>query len=224
MKKIYNNQINAKVNLLICLTSNQEITFGSSGTIELRKGSKSGELIESFDVSSDKVIISARELLIQPSQQLPFETEIYMVVSDGFVVSSVNGSSFSGFDLNGNKEFKFITEDPIGKSLDGGVIISKNNGTYTIVSPKKSEMNLTWYEFSKAIQKAEEETGTTGWYVPSLYELQNHKEVLKLQDFYWTSTENDLGTAYKLNMNSNVPYVASKIESYLVRTFKKVNY
>jgi hypothetical protein len=224
MEKIYNGQLSAKVNLPICLISNQQIEFGSGGIIELRKNSKTGELIESFEVSSNQVTISARELLIKPSQQLPYETEIFMVISDGFVISSVNGSSFSGFDINGNKEFKFTTEDPIGKPLDGGTIISKNNETYTIVSPKKSEINLTWYEFSKAVQKTDEETGTKGWYVPSLYELQNHKEILKLEDFYWTSTENDLGTAYKLNMSSNISFVANKSESYLIRTFKKVNY
>lgn len=224
MEKIYNNHTEANVNSYICVISNQDITFGNSGSIELRKDSKSGEVIESFSVNSSQILISARELLIKPSNSLPYETQIYMTISDGFIVSSTNGSSFSGFDVNGDKEFKFTTENALGKYLNGGVVISKNNSQYTIVSSQKSEMKLTWHEFDKVIQKITQDTGTTGWYVPTLQELQNHKEVLKLNDFYWTSSENDTLTSYKINMNSNIPYVANKSESYLIRLFKKVNF
>ena len=224
MKKIYNNQIGSSVRSSICIVANQKVTFGSSGNIELRKGSKKGEIIESFDISSDKVSISANEIIIQPSNQLPYETEIYLLMNDGFLISSINGSSFSGFDVDGDKEFKFTTEDPIGKFLEGGTIISKNNGTYTIVSSKKLQIPLTWYELHKAIQKVEEHTKTSEWYVPSFNELQNYKHALRPKEFYWSSAEEDSKTAYKLNINSDFPLVANKNDSYLVCLFKKVNY
>lgn len=223
MEKIYNRQKEAKIDLPICIVSNQEVVFGS-GLIELRKNSKTGELIESFDVNSSRVNISGYEILIQPSNSLPYETEIYVLISDGSILSKVNGSSFSGFDVNGDKEFKFTTENCLGKPLDGGIIISKEGGQYTIVSSKKHEMDLTWYELNKVIQKTTEDTGTTGWYVPSLYELQKYKEILNLKKSYWTSTENDNISSYLLNMNSNVPYIANKNESHLIILFKKVNY
>jgi hypothetical protein len=233
MNKTYNGQVNAGVNAAIFIKSNQEISLGSSGTLELRKDSKIGELIESFDVTSDKVSISAWELMIRPSEKLPYESEIYLVMSDGFIVSAINGSSFSGFDVNGDKTFKFNTakevilppepqpELKIGDSLEGGIIIDKVNDIFTLISPKKSEMNLTMYEIDKAIQKTEEDTGTTGWYLPSSYELQNYTNHLESDKYYWTSTEVDLEHSYALNTNNRVPYSTNKKESHLIRLFKK---
>jgi hypothetical protein len=234
MEKTYNGQLKAKVNAPICIVSNQSISFGSSGYLELRKESKTGDLIESFDVDSDRVKISARELLIYPTTQLPYETEIYLVISDGFIVSSVNGSSFSGFDVDGNLTYKFTTEKPyapitiefeIGDSLGGGTIISKENGIYTIISPKSAEMNLTWYEINRAIGEVQEKTKNDGWYLPSLHEMQKHVNDWKSsEELYWTGTEVDSNEAYALNMNINVPYATDKSESHLIRLFKKVNY
>jgi hypothetical protein len=224
MNKIYNGQISAKVTLPIYVISNQDIVFGASGSIELRKNSKSGQLIESFDTNSDKVKISARELIIYPTNQLPYETEIYVVISDGFILSKVNGSSFSEFSLDGNKEFKFQTEDSLGNFLEGGTVISKEGGRYTIISDEKYEMNLTWYEIYKAIEKTQNDTGKNGWYVPSLYELINYKDHLKSEESYWTNTEDTSEKAYLLNINTNTPYITNKIESHLIRLFKKVNY
>ena len=83
MGKIFNGSNQAPVFSPIVLVSNQEIKFGSSGTIELRKNSKTGELIESFDILSDKIIISAWEIIIQPTNPFPYETEIYVLMSDG---------------------------------------------------------------------------------------------------------------------------------------------
>jgi len=222
MEKIYRNSKQAKVTSPIVLVSNQKINFGSSGTIELRKGSKTGELIESFGISNNKVLISANELIIQPSNPLPYETEIYVVMSDGFVISAVNGTSFSEFDVHGDEEFKFVTEDPIGKPLEGGIVISKEGSWYIVVSPEMSEMILTWTELNKAVQKAEEVTGTTGWYIPGYHEMQFYQKHLKNEKSYWTNTELNANTAYGLNTTSNAPMIFNKSDSYLIRTFKKV--
>jgi hypothetical protein len=233
MEKIYNGQVDASINSVICIKSNQQISLGSSGTLELRKDSKDGELIESFDVTSDRISISAWELIVQPSNSLPYESEIYLVMSDGFIVSDINGSSFSGFAVNGDKTFKFNTakevilppepqpELKIGDSLEGGIIIDKVDDIFTVISPKKSEMNLTMYEINKAIQKTEEDTGTTGWYLSSLYEFQNYTNHLESDKYYWTSTEVDLEHSYALNTNNRVPYSTKKRESHLIRLFKK---
>jgi len=234
MEKIYNGHINANINSAICIKSNQNIVLGSSGVLELKLGSKTGKVIESFDVLSDRILISAWELIVQPSNPLPYESEIYLVMSDGFIVSAVNGSSFSGFDVNGDKIFKFNTakevilppepqpELKIGDSLEGGIIIDKVNDIFTLISSKKSEMNLTMYEIDKAIQKTEEDTETSGWYLPSLYELQNYTNHLESDKYYWTSTEIDLEHSYALNTNNQVPYSTNKRESHLIRLFKKV--
>ena len=126
--------------------------------------------------------------------------------------------------FHGDKEFKFLTEDPIGKPLEGGTVIAKENSSYVVISPEKSETLLTWTEFSKAIKKAEEVTGTTGWYVPGYYEMQFYQNHLNSEDSYWTNTELDINTSYSLNIISNAPVISDKSDSYLVRTFKKVNF
>ena len=224
MEKIYRNSKQAKVTSPIVLVSNQKIAFGPSGTIELRKVSKTGELIESFEVSSNKVLISAREIVIHPSNPLPYETEIHMIMSDGFIVSAINGTSFSGYGVHGDKELKIVTEDPIGKPLEGGIVIAKENSWYVVMSPEKSEIPLLWTELNRAIQKAEEVTETTGWYVPGYYEMQFYQKHLNSEESYWTNTELDINTSYSLNTSSSAPTISNKSDSYLVRTFKKVNF
>lgn len=224
MEKIYNNEKKAKVTSPIVIEANQKIVLGSSGKVQLRKNSKNGELIEEFDVTTDKILISAMEIIIQPTNPLPYETEIHMVMSDGFVVSAINGSSFSGFDMDGNKNFKFTTEDAIGNPLEGGTVISKENGFYIVISPEKSEMRLSWYEFDKAIKKVKKFTETDGWYIPGYYEMQFYKKHLKDKKNYWTNTEIDSKNSYTINKEKNTPFVADKNKFYLVRTFKKINY
>ena len=223
MENTYRNAKQAKVNSPIVIISNQKFKL-NSGTIELRKHSKTGELIESFDVSSDKIRISANEIIVQPSNSLPYETEIYVVISDGFVISENNGTSFSGFDANGDKQFKFATEDPIGKSLGGGIIVSKENCWYVVISPEKSEMLCTWAEFSKVIQNTQDKTGTTGWYVPEFYEMQFYKKFLEEKKFYWTNSEVNANNSLILNTSTDTPLTSNKNYSFLVRTFKKVNF
>jgi len=222
MKKIYNNSKQAEVTSPIVLVSNQKIVFGSSGTIELRKGSKTGELIESFDVSSDKIMINAQEIIIQPSNPLPYETEIYVVMTEGFFVSAINGTSFSGFDVNGDKEFKFTTEDLLGNSLEGGIVILKENSWYVVISPEESELFLSWNDRNYAIQKTEKITGASGWYIPDWYEMQFYREYLKNKKSYWSNTEIDTNCAYSINTISETPFVLNKNTRLLVRTFKKV--
>ena len=71
MKKIYNNQIGSSVRSSICIVANQKVTFGSSGNIELRKGSKKGEIIEqpiysyiTHSRSDDFIVVHPKEILI----------------------------------------------------------------------------------------------------------------------------------------------------------------
>lgn len=224
MEKIFNYSEQAKITSPIVLQSNQSVRIGSSGTIQLRKNSKTGELIESFDTSSDKVLISAREIIVKPTNPLPYETEIHVVMSDGFLVSTINGTTFSGLDVNGDKEFKFQTEDQVGNPLEGGIAILKENNWYVVMAPKNSELLIDWNNRNQAIQRAERITGTSNWQIPTYWEMQLYMEHLEDKKIYWTSTEVDDNNAYCINRSTKIPKVSNKNFTHLIRTFKKVNF
>jgi hypothetical protein len=203
---------------------NQTILLGDSGTARLRKGSQTGEILEEFDVHSGKVSASARELVLYPENILPYETEIFLTMDDGFVIAKASGEKCNFLNETSEITHSFTTEDPIGKSLDGGIIISKSDGRYLIASPKKAELNLFWEEREKAIAHTEEVTGTSGWFIPSLSLLIN--ENLNVRNLWFESENNNIfwtnDDGYGINMNDLIPLSINKNTLNRVRTFKFV--
>jgi hypothetical protein len=220
-----NKEQNVKVDKkAIARIFNQPILLGNSGTARLRKESQTGEILEEFDVHSEKVSISAKELVLFPEKVLPYETEIFLTLDDGFVIAKSSGEKCNFLNETSEVTFSFTTEDPIGKSLDGGTIISKSGGRYLIVSPKESELNLFWEEKEKAIAYTEEVTGTSGWFIPSSSLLINQE--LNVRNL-WFDLESSSGNfltddEYEVDMSSLSVFSINKNNLYLVRTFKFV--
>jgi hypothetical protein len=202
---------------------NQNILL-NQGVVRLRKGSQTGEILEEFDSKSKKVLVSARELVLFPEKNLPYESEIFLTMDDGFVVSKDTGESCNFLNESSNTTFSFTTEDPIGKPLDGGIIISKDNGRYLVVSPKESELNLFFEEKEKSIEYTEKITGTTGWFIPSSILLNNKDlNVSKLwfkfdedNNIFWTNDN------YAFDMHSSIIFPLNNNILAKVRTFKFV--
>jgi hypothetical protein len=233
MGKIKKYDTNKSVKLPICIFYNQKISLGSSGTLSLRKGSRTGEIIESFDVTSDKISISARELFVYPTNPLPYETNVHVTVSDKFVVSSMNGSGFTGLEEDGTEEFYFNTESPYGKPLEGGIVVAKDEGGYYwVVSLQSTEINGSWNEISNIIAKVSNETGTTGWILPTKNIIQNQLSTNKnywidqnsQDNLYWVNDEIDFNHAYYINVNQGISYFDNKKSFHKIRLFKKVIY
>lgn len=202
---------------------NQPIILGESGTARLRKGSQFGEILEEFDVNSDKVEIRNNGLFLLPETQLPYETEIFLTMDNGFVIAERSGERCTFLNEKSDITFSIITEDPIGNSWDGGTIISKVGGRYLIVSPKEAELNLFWEEREKAIAHTEKITGTKGWFIPSSSLLMNKE--LNVRDLwfhnedgsdFWTSDE------FSMNMTDLILQSINKNTLNKVRTFKFV--
>lgn len=202
---------------------NQPIILGESGTARLRKGSQFGEILEEFDVNSDKVEIRNNGLFLLPETQLPYETEIFLTMDNGFVIAKRSGERCTFLNEKSDTTFSIITEDPIGNSWDGGTIISKVGGRYLIVSPKEAELNLFWEEREKAIAYTKKITGTTGWFIPSSSLLMNKE--LNVRDLwfhnedgsdFWTSDE------FSMNMTDLILQSINKNTLNKVRTFKFV--
>lgn len=233
MEKIFRYDTNVNVNLSICIFYNQQISLGTSGTLSLRKGSKTGEVIETFNFGSNKLLANAYELIIQPTNPLPYSTKIYVTVSDRFIVSTMNESGFAGLEETGNDEFYFSTEDALGKPFAGGIVVAKDEGEhYLIAAPQSTEINGSWNEITNLIAKVSEQTETSGWYLPSIYEMQNlifnnkrywiNEE--NENDLYWTNTEVDSLNAHIIRMSDSIPQVINKKYFYKIHLFKKVLY
>ena len=220
-----NKEQNVKVDRkAIARLFNQPILLGDSGTARLRKGSQTGKILEEFDVHSGKVSASGCELVLYPEKTLPYETEIFLTMDDGFVVAKSSGEKCNFLNKTSDVTFSFTTEDPIGKSLEGGTILAKSGGRYLIVSPKKAELNLFWEEKEKAIAHTEEVTGTSGWFIPSSGLLIN--EELNVRNLWFKSEDdnNNFWTSdgYEIDMSDLILRTINKNTINKVRTFKFV--
>ena len=219
-----NKEQNVKVDRKeIARLFNQPILLGYSGTARLRKGSQTGEILEEFDVHSKRVSASARELVLFPEKILPYETEIFLTMDDGFVIAKKSGEKCNFLNEKSETTFSFITEDPIGKPLEGGTILAKNDGRYLIVSPKKAELNLFWEEREKAIAHTEKVTGTSGWFIPSSGLLIN--EELNVKNLWFRSEDNNnfwTNDDYEIDMSDFILKTINNNTINKVRTFKFV--
>ena len=202
---------------------NQPILLGNSGTARLRKGSQTGEILEEFDVHSGKVSASARELVLFPEKTLPYETEVFLTLDNGFVVAKASGEKCNFLNEKSEVTFSFTTEDPIGKPLEGGIILAKSSGRYLIISPKKAEISLFWEEREKAIAHTEEVTGTSGWFIPSSGLLTN--EELNVKNLWFRIEDNNnfwTSDGYEIDMSDFILKTINKNTISKVRTFKFV--
>lgn len=227
----YNGEKEVKVSKKqIARVFNQPILLGGSGKAKLRKGSQTGQVIEEFDIDSGNVFASGRELVVVPQKLLPYETEIFLTLDDGFVISKLSGEKCNFLNENSNITFSFTTEDPIGKPLEGGTIISKFGGKYLIVSPNKTEMNLFWEEYDKVIAYTEKITKTSGWMVPSLNifldKNLDNKDLWFLEkpdnNLFWTSDTNG-DEVYCIDLKDMIVKSINKNTSNTFRTFKFVD-
>lgn len=90
---------NVAVDKTITISFDQDIQFSGSGTIQLRTGSASGSIIESFAISSGSpaagLSISGTQLIINPTSNLSINTNIYVVIpSQG--IANAEGTYYAG--------------------------------------------------------------------------------------------------------------------------------
>lgn len=202
---------------------NQPILLGDSGTARLRKGSQTGEILEEFNIHSEKVSASGHELIIRPQKLLPYETEIFLTMDDGFVIAKSSGEKCNFLNETSDVTYSFFTEDSIGKPLEGGTVLARSGGRYLVVSPQKAEISLFWEEREKAISHTEKVTGTTGWFIPSSNLLINKE--LNVRNLWFKSEDNNIfwtSDNYEIDMNNLILQSINNTTINKVRTFKFV--
>ena len=232
------NPANAATN--VAISTNITLTFTSAptrgtGTITLRSGSTSGSVIETFDAaSSGRISISGNNWILDPTSNLGFSTSIHTIIPSTAITGYV------GLNTAGADTHSFTTAAdplPLGSSYEGGFLICKASPLRWVVSPFSAEVSRSWYLRNDANTLAQSVSGCTGWFVPTVSQLQNPgftcrsfwgpSPCYSCTFFYWSSTEYNANCAWYVNFvnglctcgpGSNKPY------ALCVRAFRCVTY
>jgi hypothetical protein len=223
-----NAATNISVSTNITLTFNSTPTRGT-GTIELRSGSTSGSVIESFDAaSSGRISISGSNYIIDPTSNFGLGESIHTIIPS----TAIGG--YVGLNTTGADTHSFTIVAPnVGDSYQGGFLICKASPLRWVVSPYSAEVSRTWHLRNDANTRAQQVSGCTGWFVPTRPQLQNPGYLCRSfwgpapcysSPYYWSSTEHTAGGACGVNFTNGVANTTNKSFSNCVRAFRCVTY
>jgi hypothetical protein len=223
-----NAATNISVSTNITLTFNSTPTRGT-GTIELRSGSTSGSVIESFDAaSSGRISISGSNYIIDPTSNFGLGESIHTIIPSTAI------SGYVGLNTTGANTHSFTIVAPnVGDSYQGGFLICKASPLRWVVSPYSAEVSRTWHLRNDANTRAQQVSGCTGWFVPTRPQLQNPGYLCRSfwgpapcysSPYYWSSTEHTAGGACGVNFTNGVANTTNKSFSNCVRAFRCVTY
>jgi hypothetical protein len=131
--------------------------------------------------------------------------------------------------------FGFTPPPPArGCAYEGGFLICTSSSIAWVVAPNTSEVTRCWYLRNDANTRAQQVSGCTGWFVPTIAQLQNPGYIcrtfwdsISVPTSYWSSTESDAGYAYVLASNFGeacVGFNGNKGNTQCVRAFRCVTY
>jgi hypothetical protein len=125
------------------------------------------------------------------------------------------------------------TGPALGSSYEGGFLICKASPLRWVVSPRSAEVSRNWYNRNDANTTAQSVSGCTGWFVPTISQLQNPGYICRSfwgpspcfsSNIYWSSTERDDTFACSVRFSGGGNPYHSKYGSYCVRAFRCVTY
>ena len=124
----------------------------------------------------------------------------------------------------------FAQNGPLGDPFFGGYLICRNGGTLWIVAPASTEVSRNWHSRNDAVTTATNCTLATGWFVPTLGQLQNPGYTCRTNwdsyssTYYWSSTQSNLSTyAWPVGFNGGSGNL-EKTVTLCVRAFRCVTY
>jgi hypothetical protein len=144
----------------ITLTFDQDIKFDESGTIEIRTGSSSGTIIESFAITNGSpasgLSILGTQLTINPTSTLSLNTTYYIIIPSSGIKDLAGTTSFAG-----TSSYSFETaSSSFGMSGGNHEFVQANSGsptgyykyhiftgttTFTLDSPSVNATDLTMF-------------------------------------------------------------------------------
>jgi hypothetical protein len=215
-------------------TSNIIITFSQlmqkgTGNITLRENSAGGTAFSTIGVSSSSVTISGGAVTIDPPSNIGFALTTFVVVDAG-AFSGITTTSLSAL-IN---TYSFTTKDlETGDPYEGGFLICKASPLRWVVSPYSAEVSRTWYLINDANTTAQSVSGCTGWFVPTVSQLQNPGYCCRSfwgpspcysSPNYWSSTEINASGACALYFTIGTANIRVKPVANCVRAFRCVTY
>jgi hypothetical protein len=224
-----NAATNVAISTNITLTFNGPPTRGT-GTIQIRSGSTSGTLIESFDAaSSGRISISGNDYTIDPTSNLGFSTSIHTIIPSTAITDYV------GLNTSGADAHSFTTKAlGVGDSYEGGFLICMASPLRWVVSPYSAEVSRTWYLRNDANTTAQSVSGCTGWFVPTRAQLQNPGYLCRsfwgpspcysFPPSYWSSTQHSVNLACTVFFANGNSHNSTKPYTHCVRAFRCVTY
>jgi hypothetical protein len=224
-----NGATDVSPNANIVITFDQLVKKGT-GNITLRNSSGIGTVIETIDVTAGTVTISTSTVTINPVNNFPSTTNVYVVVDAG---------AFTAIDTDAGNliidTYNFVSGfvPDLGDNYEGGRLICKASPTRWVVAPSTSEVSRNWYERFDVNARAQQVSGCTGWFVPTASQLQNPGYICRTfwdsfrLENYWSSTERNVGWAYYVNFRCGAVCGASpsaKNTTLCLRSFRCVTY
>jgi hypothetical protein len=216
---------NVIVDSNIYITFDQVVSKGT-GNIRIRSGSAAGTIQQTISVTSGAVTITNGSIVeINPSLNLLYFTNTYVVVDAG----AFENSSGTGNEIINT--YNFTTRAvALGESYEGGYLICQAGGTRWIVAPSTSEVSRSWHSRNDATTTAQSVSGCTGWFVPTLGQLQNPGYTCRTYwdsyspALYWSSTVANPIYSYRVCFNDGGFYSSHKALTSCVRAFRCVSY
>ena len=221
----------------VALNTNITLTFlttpvRGTGTITLRRDTVGGTILESFDAaSSGRISISGNDWILDPTANIPDTGPITIFL----VIPSTAIQNYVGLNTAGADSYSFATvaAPALGASYEGGFLICKASPLRWVVSPRSAEVSRTWYLRNDANTTAQSVSGCTGWFVPTVSQLQNPGYSCRS---FWGPSPCYSSTGYwspAVHSNSNGCYVwfgsggagtGGKDDTHCVRAFRCVTY
>jgi len=215
-------------------TSNIIITFDQpmykgTGNITLRSGSAGGTVLQTSGVASTSVTISGGVVTIDPPANIDTGITTFVVIDAG---------AFSGLTTTSVNDiintYSFTTASiSLGSSYEGGYLICGASPLRWVVSPYSAEVSRCWALIDDANTRAQAVSGCTGWFVPTLTQLQNPGYLCRSfwgpspcysSGFYWSSKAPIQGNGPGVYMPSgNVAYNNQGV-GFCARSFRCVTY
>jgi hypothetical protein len=221
----------------IVIIFDQAVGIATTGVIELRSGSADGAILQSLDI--DRVRPTTNGIRIIPVDNrnrdpivgdLPGNATVFPVIPTGFIKAT--GGDFVGLNTTGADSYSFTTREELGSPIEGGFLICCSSPTCWIVAPSTSEVSRNFYCRNDASAIAQQVSGCTGWFVPTVSQLQNPGYVCRTfwDSFssagYWstTPTPNIGSTACIVCFNNGTATTFGMTSTLCVRAFRTVTY
>ena len=151
-------------------------------------------------------------------------------VSRNTVDTATVFSNIASVFLDGNLCINVDNRPTLGEYCEGGHIICKAASNIWIVSPRCAEVSRTWYCRDDANTVANLCTSCTGWFVPTVSQLQNPGYCCRTywdlfsSTTYWSSTGFTTPSSCIVNFTNGNAGASPKDNTYCVRAFRCVTY